>query len=87
MRVVEKLNLTALGLGHPMPRLKKTPAFGSALQALREQHPFTQGQLVIALQGFGVKADAAALYNYEYGYTASPDPVTLWGLAKVYDRP
>jgi hypothetical protein len=59
------------------------PAFGAHLRALRG--PQSRGVVCRRLEELvGVRFDRSTLLRYEAGEVLTPDPLVLWGLARIY---
>jgi transcriptional regulator with XRE-family HTH domain len=57
-------------------------AFGKRLAELRGNR--SRQQIVNRAAALGVKIDPTALFHYERGSIAAPDPSALWALARIY---
>lgn len=58
------------------------PAFGKALTTLRGKR--TPQQISQRLAALGIHINRSTLWQYEHGTVGAPDPVVIWGLAKIY---
>ena len=68
-----------------MPKQKRATGY---LGELREDRGLSQEQVVLLLSDrFGIHTHKSALSRYETGSRVSPDPLVLWGLAKLYREP
>jgi transcriptional regulator with XRE-family HTH domain len=67
-----------------MPRPRSLKRFGGFLKERREAKHLTAQQVVLRLKTMGIGLDQSTLYNWETGTVKAPDPVALWGLAKIY---
>lgn len=68
-----------------MAKRKAEPliGFGAYLEKLRGAR--SQGQVLIKLRALDIQCSPAALSRYESGERDKPDPLILWGLARIYE--
>lgn len=64
------------------PRAVASPHFGRQLTKLRGTK--SRGEVVRALQRYGITVDRSTLLQYERGCVTAPDPAILWALGRYY---
>lgn len=72
----------ALGFRYMPPRSPKVAAWGRRLKELRGKH--SGGWVIRRLASLGISFTDSTLSQYERGTVLAPDPVVLWGLARIY---
>lgn len=71
----------------PMPKRVTAPKFGDFIKTARKKRGLKSGQVVGHVHRVGAAFDTfdpSQLSTYEHGKVASPDPIVLYLLARLY---